>query len=282
VSSVLLLVHPDRLAAQELGETARSWWADRGYVVHYFGDVGDASRAAESFPAEAESPDFVISFGGDGTMLRAVQMALPHGSPVLGINLGRMGYLTEVDPPGMTSAFERMASGDFKVEERMAIEVTTVRADGTNLAPSVALNEAIVERVAPGHTIRVEVSIGGRTFLTYTADGLLVCTPTGSTAYNLSARGPVVSPTMRALVLTPLAPHLAFDRSLVLGPDETIAFRLLDARPAVLALDGGGEVTLGEGDKVTCRAAPAAVRFVVLHERDFHAVLRTRFSILDT
>jgi NAD+ kinase len=260
---------------------ARAWWAERGYRVYDFGDVGDAANAAETIPPGAESPDFVVSLGGDGTMLRAVQLALPHASPVLGINLGRMGYLTEVDPPGMLAAFERLASGDFKVEERMAIEVVVERAGGGRLQPRVALNEAIVERVAPGHTIRVEVSISGRAFLTYTADGLLVCTPTGSTAYNLSARGPVLSPTMRALVLTPVAPHITFDRSLVLGPDETVDFRVLDSRPAVLALDGGGDVTLGEGDVVTCRAAAAAVRFAVLRERDFHAVLRARFSILD-
>lgn len=214
-------------------------------------------------------------------MLRAVQLSLPHGAPVLGINLGRMGYLTEVDPPGMTQAFERLVKGEFKVEERMALEVVAERADGTPLLPRVALNEAILERVAPGHTIRVAVLISGRSFLTYTADGLLVCTPTGSTAYNLSARGPVVSPTMRALILTPVAPHVVFDRSLVLGPDESVTFEVLDARAAVLALDGGGDLLLGEGDRVTCRAAETAARFVVLHERDFHAVLRSRFSLLN-
>ncbi len=144
-----------------------------------------------------------------------------------------------------------------------------------------ALNEAIVERESHGHTIGVSVSIGGKAFLTYVADGLLVCSPTGSTAYNLSARGPIVSPFMRAMVLTPIAPHLVFDRSLVLGPDEEITLTMLDERKAALVLDGVGCITLRQGDAVTCRGAPQAARFVTFAERDFLAVLRSRFRLAD-
>jgi NAD+ kinase len=125
------------------------------------------------------------------------------------------------------------------------------------------------------------VDISARRFLTYVADGLLVCTPTGSTAYNLSARGPVVSPTVRALVLTPVAPHLIFDRSLVLGPDEPVTITLLEGRPASLVLDGSYSVPLGEGDAVVCSAAPVDARFITFGDRDFHAVLRARFSLAD-
>jgi NAD+ kinase len=281
VSSVLLLVHPDRPIAVELAALARSWWSEHGYEVYEIGEMATGPANGRTTGLPTDGLDFAISLGGDGTMLRTVQTALPYEAPVLGINLGRMGYLTEVDPPQMLGAFQSLADGSFKVEERMVLEVSVERADGSTLEAMTALNEAIVERVLPGHTIRVEVAISGRRFLTYTADGLLVCTPTGSTAYNLSARGPVVSPTMRALVLTPVAPHLVFDRSLVLAPDETVSSTVLDARAAVLALDGRGDVTLAQGDTVTCRAAQVSARFAVLAERDFHAVLRSRFSMLD-
>jgi NAD+ kinase len=277
VGSVLFLVHPARPAARELAGLARVWWAEHDYaVVDPPTDPGPLGRAH----------DFAVSFGGDGTMLRTLQLALPGQTPVIGINLGRMGYLAEVEPAGMEAAFEALVAGDFKIEERMALEVAIHRAAGSSSADAggerfVALNDAIVERSAPGHTIRVAVDIAGRRFLTYVADGLLVCTPTGSTAYNLSARGPVVSPNMRALVLTPVAPHLVFDRSLVLGPEETVALTLLEGPAASLVLDGSRVLPLAEGDAVYCSAADVAARFVTFGDRDFHAVLRSRFSLSD-
>ena len=280
MSSVLLVVHPDREQATALAATASAWWKARGF------DVVTLGGALRVEPSESEADgrdyDFAISLGGDGTMLRTVQLALPAKTPVLGVNLGRMGYLTEVEPGGIERAFNSLCSGDFLVEERMALEVTVRAAD---LPPEgqrfVALNEALVEKTAPGHTIRVEVRIAGRRFLTYVADGLLACTPTGSTAYNLSARGPVVSPRLRAMVLTPVAPHLLFDRSLVLEPDETLGFTLLDGRPATVVLDGCAVAALQSGDTVECRGASEPARLVTFGERDFHALLRSRFGLTD-
>lgn len=278
MSSVLFLVHPTRPAASQLAARARLWWEDRGF------DVVDTPT--DHNPAGGTHA-FAVSFGGDGTMLRTMQLALRGGVPVVGINLGRMGYLAEVEPAGMEAAFEALLAGDFKIEERMALEVSIRRAaafhddDVPGTAPFMALNEAIVERSAPGHTIRVAVDIAGRRFLTYVADGLLVSTPTGSTAYNLSARGPVVSPSMRALVLTPVAPHLVFDRSLVLGPEESVTLTLLEGRSAALVLDGDRMKPLVEGDAVVCSAADVSARFVTFGDRDFHAVLRSRFSLAD-
>jgi len=277
VRSVLFAVHPDRSAATDLSAVAKRWWEARGYDV-------DFAAAEPTTPGESSRHwDFAVSFGGDGTILRTVQVALPAGTPVLGINLGRMGFLAQVEPGGMQTAFENLVNGEYQVEERMALAVRVLRADAGADAGSthVALNEAIVERNAPGHTIRVGVEIGGRRFLTYVADGLLVCTPTGSTAYNMSARGPVVSPTMRALVLTPVAPHLVFDRSLVIGPEEPVTLTLLDYRPATVALDGLCLIPLDPGDAVVCSASPQPARFVRFGAPDFQAVLRARFSLAD-
>jgi NAD+ kinase len=279
VSTVLFQVHPVRPAAGDLAARARVWWEGHGY------DVVDNPPDPRPAPGVY---DFALSFGGDGTMLRTLRLALPGLTPVVGINLGRMGYLAEVEPAGMTAAFESLLAGDFKIEERMALDVAVngpYPADAPNAETAgtrfVALNEAIVERSAPGHTITVAVDIAGRRFLTYVADGLLVCTPTGSTAYNLSARGPVVSPNLRALVLTAVAPHMVFDRSLVLGPEETVTVTLLDGAAASLVVDGSGIVSLVEGDVVVCSAAQIAARFVTFGERESHAVLRSRFSLSD-
>lgn len=270
MSSVLLVLHPKRDEATALGATARAWWEARGYEVVLWDDL----------MTEVPDAELAISLGGDGTMLRTVQLALQRSMPVLGVNLGRMGYLAEVEPDGLEAACERIVGGDFLVQERMVVEVDVESVSGDSVR-LLALNEVIVEKTAPGHTIRVAVSIAGRSFLTYVADGLLVSTPTGSTAYNLSARGPVLSPKLEALVLTPVAPHLVFDRSLVLEPEEEVRMALLDGHPAAAVVDGQILLALSSGDVVTCRGAAEHARLVTFGERDFHAVLRSRFGLAD-
>jgi len=211
-------------------------------------------------------------------MLRTVELVLASRVPVMGVNLGRMGYLTAVEPAGIESAFERMLAGDYLVEERMALDVEL---EGSVEGRFMALNDAIVERTGPGHTIRVGVEIAGRAFLTYVADGILVSTPTGSTAYNLSARGPVVSPKLRAMVLTPVSPHMPFDRSLVLEPRESVRLTILDDRAAAAVIDGARVVQLATGDSVLCRAASESARLISFGERDFYSALRHRFVLTD-
>lgn len=276
IRSVLLVVHPSRPAAATLAKAAREWWERREVRVVELGRIDEPGYLAPS------DFDMAVSLGGDGTMLRTVEVAFDGGVPIVGVNLGRMGYLSGVEPANMEAAFSLVAAGEYQVEDRMALEAEVRSADPAT-APLTyhALNEAIVERESHGHTIRVSVSIGGKVFLTYVADGLLVCTPTGSTAYNLSARGPIVSPLMRAMVLTPIAPHLVFDRSLVLEPDRDVTLTMLDERKAVLVLDGVGCITLHQGDSVTCRGAARPARFVTFAERDFLAVLRSRFRLAD-
>jgi NAD+ kinase len=288
VPSVLLVVHPQRKEALPLAEQAEEWWAGRGYdvILAPSEPIRPDGSDAEPLPhgegrLDGGGFDFAISLGGDGTMLRAVRLACAARTPVLGVNLGRMGYLTEVEPAGMIAAFERLSSGDYDVEERMTLEVVVDAVATGGRAAFVALNEATVERVGPGHTIRVAVDISGKRFLTYVADGLLVSTPTGSTAYNLSARGPVVSPRLMAMVFTAIAPHLVFDHSLVLGPAETVTFTLLPGRPATVVLDGARTFLLEEGDTVSCRGGRDHARLVLFGERDFHARLRSRFGLTD-
>jgi NAD+ kinase len=273
MSAILLVVHPQRSAAWELATTARRWWESHGREVI---EVREAEPDT-SF-AVREDLELAVSLGGDGTMLRTVELVVQAGVPVLGVNLGRMGYLTAVEPAGIEEAFEKVLAGTYLVEERMALEVELA---GTVEGRFMALNDAIVEKTEPGHTIRVAVEIAGRPFLTYVADGLLVSTPTGSTAYNLSARGPVVSPRLRAMVLTPVSPHMLFDRSLVLEPEEWVRLTVLEGRTAGVVIDGARIIHLSLGDSVVCRAAAQSARLVSFGARDFHAALRARFGLTD-
>lgn len=270
---IALVVNASRPAAKELAEQSRSWWEAHGYSV-----VMDHGAGG---PGISEGHlDFAVSLGGDGTMLRTVQLVHDRQVPVLGVNFGNLGYLTQVEPSGVDEAFSRLVAGEFEVEERMTLEVR-VGAPGSAQTSLVALNEVVVERGAPGHTIRVGVSISGRPFLTYVADGVIVSTPTGSTAYNLSARGPILSPSLRAIVLTPISPHMLFDRSLVLEPDEGVGFRLLDGRATVLSVDGSTIVPLAIDETVAVTAGRRSARVVRFGRPDFHAILRGKFGLTD-
>ncbi|HUO47970.1 MAG TPA: NAD(+)/NADH kinase [Acidimicrobiales bacterium] len=276
MTSVALVVHPDRAEAADIAQRAEHWLASQGHEALMVDDE------AESL--DMDRVDVAVSLGGDGTMLRTVALAIPRGVPVLGVNLGRLGYLTEVEPAGLESALGRFCDGDYAVEERMTLEVSVRRAEGgaPTARPSyVALNEAVVEKTVPGHTVRLSAAIAGRPFVTYAADGLLVATPTGSTAYNLSARGPIVSPRLRAIVVTPISPHMLFDRPLVLEPEEWIRLDVEQPRPGILVVDGQIIASLEPGDGVEVRAGEAPARIVTFGGRDFHAILRARFNLAD-
>ncbi|HEX4540413.1 MAG TPA: NAD(+)/NADH kinase [Acidimicrobiales bacterium] len=288
MANVAFVIHPERPEAVALAGRVGTWLRERGHQVRV------AEGHAEPFVADTATDDDIelaVSFGGDGTMLRAVELASPAGVPVLGVNLGHLGYLTEVEPAGLQAALERFLAGDYGVEERMTLQVVVHRAasaaddEDRRVPPTrslVALNEMVVEKpVPPGYAVRLAASIADRPFLTYAADGILVATPTGSTAYNLSARGPIVSPHLRAIIVTPVSPHMLFDRPLVLGPSETFRLELLSGSSAVLVVDGSCVEHLEPGDAVVCRAGPHPARLVTFGRRDFHSILKAKFNLTD-
>jgi NAD+ kinase len=227
----------------------------------------------------ASGLDFAISLGGDGTMLRTVDLVAGEGVPVLGVNVGQLGYLTEIEPPQLEMGIQRMLAGDYRISERMILQVV-VSSDGVAQGSRLALNEAVLEKVSSGHLVRLCVSINGKFFTTYAADGMIIATPTGSTAYNFSARGPILSPQLRCLVLTPVSPHMLFDHSLVLGPDEELCFEVMGP-PVGLILDGREVGRLSAGDRVTCTQAPRPARLITFSPRDFHQVLKAKFGLAD-
>ncbi len=226
--------------------------------------------------------DFVVSLGGDGNMLRAVALVAVHDVPVLGVNFGQLGYLTAIEPTEVHGAIERVIRGDHSIERRMLLEVHVHSADPTlDGFVSHALNEAVIERTSTSNTIRIGVSLDGTFFTTYAVDGMIVATPTGSTAYAFSVRGPIVAATHRSLQLTPVSPHMLFDRTLVLDSETRICLDVRGDRPASLSVDGRTVGTLRDGDAIECTASAHSVQLVTFGPRDFHAVLKAKFGLND-
>ena len=305
MSVVMLVAHHERPEAAALAAQAERWLRDRGHAaVLPQADAEALGLPALAAPEGATTPVLAISLGGDGTMLRTVELVGEAGVPILGINVGMLGYLTEVEPSALCSALERFFDGNYRIEERMCLDIEVVRRASSNdsgdgrsgeqtdaegpsstaTAGSVhhrALNEAVLEKRETGHTVRMLVRIDGEAFTTYAADALIVATPTGSTAYSLSARGPIVSPAHRALLLTPVSPHMLFDRTLVLDPDELVEIELLGHRAADLSVDGRRVANLAEGDAIRCRPALEPVRLIRFGSRRFHQILKAKFGLAD-
>jgi NAD+ kinase len=284
MSHVLIVAHHERDEAVELARLAADWLTAHGQLPLMPPD--DAAELGLEHLAAPAGTDharavLVISLGGDGTMLRAVHLLGGAPVPVLGVNVGLLGYLTEVEPPALTAALERFFAGDHGIDTRMMLTAEVIRADGTVEASARALNEASLEKQEAGHTVRMLVHIDGAPFTSYQADGIIVATPTGSTAYSLSARGPVVSPRHRALLFTPVSPHMLFDRSLVLDPDEVVEIEVTGHRAVELAIDGQRITTLTSGDTVRVRRSTCEAHFVRLAPRRFHQILKAKFGLSD-
>jgi NAD+ kinase len=254
----------------------------------------------------ADGLTLAFSMGGDGTMLHTVDMVARFSVPVLGVNVGHLGYLTALQPNELPALLHDVLAGRYVVEERMllnivvehpelssgsfeseASEPVTRGVDGSDLVssagaasgPFIALNDAVLEKSSAGNTVRLAVAFNEEPFMDYSADGLIIATPTGSTAYAFSARGPIVSPRMDALVIVPVSPHMLFDRSLVLHGDESVRATVQEGRTATLFVDGRFAGQLAEGASVLIRRSPYRARLVTLFDRRFHSILKRKFGL---
>jgi NAD+ kinase len=283
VTAVAVVAHHEREVAGTLAAGAVRWLGGLGHEAWIVADDAPALRLQELVSERPiDSADLVVCLGGDGTMLRAVRLLDGAPVPLLGVNVGVLGYLTEIEPPALESSLERFIAGPtagaWHLDERMMLQVSATGAFGGTWR---ALNEAVVQKHESGHTVRLFASIAGEVFTSYAADGLIVATPTGSTAYSLSARGPVASPNLRAMLLTPVSPHMLFDRTLVLDPSEDVDIAVAGFRTAELAVDGQIVATLADGDVVTCRPATETASFVRLSAHHFHHILKAKFGLND-
>lgn len=281
-----VVVHQDRPLAAELAARVIAWSEALGATV-MLTDADARAAGAPSLAVESEqlvTADVVVAIGGDGTVLRAVGMVADAGVPLVALNAGQLGYLADVAPERAEWALDELAAGRGRLEERMRVQATVTPAAGdpqTPISTRTGLNEVVVERSLTGHTLRLRVYLDGEFFTSYVTDGMVVATPTGSTAYAFSARGPIVDPLHRSLQLTPVSPHMLFDRTLVLAPDSQIRLEVQGHRRTALSVDGRSIGLLGEGDAVVCTASPRIARLVTFGPRSFHQVLKVKFGLND-
>jgi NAD+ kinase len=286
VSAFGFFLHHGRPEAVSLAVDAAEWLGARGHEVRLTKEGAEAAGLPTLAHGEHEFTaglDVVVSLGGDGTMLRAVDLVGDDGVPVMGVNLGQLGYLTEVEPAQLHVALKRFLAGSYHLEERMrmVVSVDSPSCVGPEGCEEPALNEAVLGKTPTGQIVRVQVSVDGEPFTTYHTDGIIIATPTGSTAYAWSAGGPIVAPDHRALLLTPVAPHMLFDRSLVLAPSAVIRLEVLADRPATLSVDGRNLGTLEPGDAIECTAARHPARLVTFEPRNFLRILKAKFGLND-
>lgn len=277
-----MVLHHHRAEVRDLAQRVDAWCEGVGIDVALPSADAALAGVPELGVDEADfgqDLDVCVSLGGDGTMLRAVHLTVRHEVPVLGINAGQLGYLTEVDPSQLEPALDDWQSGRLRIQERMLLEVS-VESNGSQ-TNNLALNEVVLVAATNTRSVAVDATISGRHFTSYLADGVIVATPTGSTAYSLSAGGPIVEPEFDALVLSAVAPHMVFDRSLVLAPSTEVRLTVGGYRDGTVAVDGRAVAQLKPGDSILCQASDQRARFLVRGDRDFHTILKEKFGLSD-
>ncbi len=232
--------------------------------------------STEEFLSFTESADLVLTLGGDGSILRTMQKTAPAGIPLLGINLGRVGFLTEAQPDAWEMTLERVLAGDAHVEERMMLCVTLIR-DGMSIAQEIALNDAVVSRSALARTVRLTTYIDGALLTRYVSDALILATATGSTAYAYALGGPILPPWLNNILLVPAAPHLSLERPFVLNAEAVIEVKINTEIPGMLSVDGRMEGELLNDDIIRVQRSTTQARFLRLRNRnDYYRTLVTR------
>lgn len=224
----------------------------------------------------AKSADVIVVLGGDGTMLRGARLGATRGIPLLGLNLGGLGFITEFNRNELELCMEQVLAGTCNIERRVMLEVTLVR-EGEPLDSSTVLNDVVINKGALARMIELRTTVDGRFVTVYKADGLIVATPTGSTAYSLSAGGPIMHPKTRTILLAPICPHTLTNRPIVLSDDAEVAIVLTAASDDVLlTLDGQRGLPLMKNDTVTVRRSPYCTHLLMPTDRDYFHVLREK------
>jgi NAD+ kinase len=310
-----LVVHGGKPEAVAAAEVAHRWAVEHGITcaaIDVWSGEGRLSAAQEA--AKAGHPELVVTIGGDGTFLRGARIALAGGAAVLGVDVGRVGFLTTVEAPALPAALDAVLADRFEVDERLALTMCASRpltippgieallryGRGPALpAPAVrervtndpdagvpldinALNDVVFEKLARDRQASVAVFVDGRRFVSYSADAVIVSTPTGSTAYSFAAGGPVLSPALAGLVMTPVAPHMSFNRSLVLARNQRIAVQVLDRSGQVaVSVDGALRGVLDPGDWISVHASEEGARLLRVDEGDFLGRVRSKLGLAD-
>lgn len=268
MSTVGVLHHQTKPRAATLAEELEAWLNNNGHKV-------------VASPSGPEGLDLLVVLGGDGTMLRGVALAGFAGVPILGVNLGRLGFLTEATVEGATEALARALAGDCTIDERSTVHASILRSNGTEESLGEAINEASIERAVGGKIIRMSISIGDQPFTSQGADGIIIATPTGSTAYAFSMRGPVVSPDLRCLIVVAVGAHSLFDHPVVVAEQQPVRITLTDRGSGVVVMDGHPRTEMSEGDVLLTCIGPSTVKLVRLGPDSHFTRVAQRFGFRD-
>jgi NAD+ kinase len=276
-----IVAKPDAGGARQVVARLLRWVQGRGLsavvdkeTASLVPDLAPTALGRAELPAHA---DFIVVLGGDGTLLSVARSVGDLGLPILGVNLGGLGFLTAMTLDEMIPALEAFLAGRLVIEDRMML-AARVRREGRDARELFALNDVVIMKSAMSRIIDLSVSVDGQPATAYRADGLIISTPTGSTAYSLSAGGPILFPTMEAVVLTPICSHTLTNRPIVLPADRPVEVKLLTNQEVMLTLDGQVGVGLLEDDTVEVARAAARVRLVRLPQKHFFEVLRTKLK----
>ncbi len=273
-----IVVHPSRAEAVALAREVEAWLNQRGIETAY--DKAAAERLNlppfDCAGDEAEEVDFIVTLGGDGTILTAARMAAPYGVPILGVHKGRFGFIAEIEPARIEEALEKTLREEALVEERLMVHAEIVR-EGVVICQRFGLNEVMVKS-GMSHLMALSTSLGGTPFARFPSDGIVVATPTGSTAYALSAGGPLVMPTVEALLMVPICPHTLNARPLLLPKDETIEIEIeSEGNDMFFAVDGIDAVPLMSGDRILIQRSEHVTRLLVFETGTFYRKVRARY-----
>ena len=281
--SVLLVAHTSREQIRELAIQTSRTLCDAGFEVRMLGDeaaaCGDGPVAVVDAAGAADGAELVLVLGGDGTFLRAAELARPAGVPMLGVNLGHVGFLAVTEPNALSETVETIVQRGYTVEERVTVDAV-VYVDGEERDHVWALNEVSIERTNRERMLEIAIAFDGRPLLRFGCDGVLCSTPTGSTAYAFSAGGPIIWPDVDALLVVPNAAHALFARPIVVAPGSTVDIDLLShGHDAVLSCDGRRSIALPAGARVRVRRGAQPVRIARLSEWSFADRLVNKFQL---
>lgn len=278
LTRVGLAVNPTNPAAIAARDRAATWF-DARRIATWSAEAGDTPRLL----AELPTTDLLLVLGGDGTFLRAARAVAEVDVPLLGVNLGKVGFLSKVEAHELEAVLERILAGEFELEGRMVLEGRIRPAAGDAGPGFFALNDVVVARGSLARVVRLEVEVAESHVATFIADGLIVASPTGSTGYSFSAGGPILDPTSRNLVVTPIAGYLSAIRSIVVAPRHVVRCRVVAAHEAIVSIDGREDRPLAVGDVVEVRAVERPIRLVEpAGAIPFWDLLRQKVELLPT
>lgn len=281
MNTIGLVINLNKRGVISLVETIVNWLEDRGRTVLINQETATSIGFARLGVAEKyliEQAECVIVLGGDGTLLRTTRELAAAGKPITGINLGHLGFLTEIDIPEVIPALEKLLAGQYYIEERMMLEALVYR-ENELVEHVFGLNDAVITNGAFARLLHLETYVNNEYVSTYPSDGLIIASPTGSTAYSLSAGGPLVTPDLNLMLITPICPHTLWARPLVVAPESTVKVVILSCQEEImLTMDGQHGLKLLQYDQVMIRQASQRARFLRLKRRGFFELLRKKLK----